>query len=103
MDGSSVVVSGVKTINGTFDILLLTSTAGHIIAIDAKQGHYLWVRQHGPGNCSVMNDTNDGPCFTTSSPAVDSSLQYVYTYGLDMSTNTIWRMAQRLLRMDGHK
>lgn len=30
MDGSPVIVQNVKTNNGTFDLLLVTSTAGHI-------------------------------------------------------------------------
>jgi hypothetical protein len=83
MDGTPVYIENVSTTKATLDLLLLTTTAGHIVALDAHSGATVWISQHGPGKCFVMNDDDNGPCFTTSSPAVDPNLLYVYTYGLD--------------------
>jgi magnesium-transporting ATPase (P-type) len=58
-------------------ILVIIMTQINIISINANNGNILWQRQHGPGTCYVMDDDDDGPCFTTSSPAVDPSLLYL--------------------------
>ena len=41
----------------------------------------LWSKPHGPGTCKINN--TGGPCYTTSSPAIDPNGTYVYSYGLD--------------------
>jgi hypothetical protein len=47
------------------------------------------MNQHGPGSCHVMNDTDDLPCFTTSSPAVDSSLAYLIDINISQRVEVI--------------
>ncbi len=70
-DSSPVELSDVKTSSGTKTLLFLTTLTGSILALDASNGHQVW-----------RQDTH-GPKFTTSSPTIDPSGQYVYSYGLD--------------------
>ena len=63
------------------DLLFVTTTAGHLVGIDAQAGTVLFIKQYGPGQCKINNGFST--CFTTSSPAIDPSGWYVYTYGLD--------------------
>jgi hypothetical protein len=80
-DGAPVFLEGVATPSGIKDLLYVTTTAGHIVAIDAATGATLWSHQNGPGTCKINNGGN--ACFTTSSPAIDPNRAYVYSYGLD--------------------
>lgn len=80
-DGAPAYLGNVATPSGTRDLLFVTSKAGHIVALDARTGATVWTKQYGPGTCKINN--SGGPCYTTSSPAVDPSLLYVYSYGLD--------------------
>jgi hypothetical protein len=80
-DGAPVYLSGVSTPSGTQDLLFLTTKAGHILALDAHTGTLIWSRQYAAGTCKINNGPNS--CYTTSSPAIDPSLLYVYSYGLD--------------------
>ncbi len=66
-----VVVTAVSTSSGVRDLLLLTTTGGMILALDAHTGASVWSHSHGG---------NGG---TWASAAVDPALAYVYTYGLD--------------------
>src|SRR4029077_10509938 len=58
-----------------------TTRAGDLIAIDAHGGGTIWPRSHGPGTCRINGSSS--VCYTTSAPAIDPGLGYVYTYGLD--------------------
>ena len=80
-DGAPAYLSGVTTSNGMQDLLFLTTSDGHILALDAHTLAQVWGRQYGPGSCHINNGS--GVCYTTSSPAVDPNRQYVYSYGLD--------------------
>jgi hypothetical protein len=80
VDGAPVFLQGVATSGGLKDLLFVTTTAGHIIAVDAANGTQVWSHQYGPNGCI---DSNGSTCFTTSSPAIDPDRQYVYSYGLD--------------------
>jgi hypothetical protein len=80
-DGAPVLLQGVSTPGGVKDLLFLTTTAGHILALDAGNGSAAWSRQFGAGTCKINNGSN--ACFTTSSPAIDPNRLFVYTYGLD--------------------
>src|SRR5262245_6090171 len=80
-DGAPVVLTGVSTVLGTKDLAFVTTTAGHIVALDAATGSQVWLRQYAAGNCKINNV--GGPCYTTSSPAIDPNRLYVYSYGLD--------------------
>jgi PQQ-like domain len=71
-DGAPAFLSGVTTSSGIKDLLFLTTTAGHILALDAATGATIW--SHQPATT---------PRFTTSSPAVDPNRLYVYSYGLE--------------------
>ena len=70
-DGAPVFLEGVTTVGGVRDLLFVTTTAGHIVAIDAGSGATVWSHQYS------------GAGYTTSSPAIDPNRQYVYSYGLD--------------------
>jgi hypothetical protein len=70
-DGAPVVLSGVSTVNGTQDLLFLTTKAGLLLALDAATGAQVWSRPHA------------GTGQTNSSPAIDPNRLFVYSYGLD--------------------
>ena len=70
-DGAPVVLQNVLTPSGVQDLVFVTTTAGHIRALNARTGALVWGTQFGGSN------------FTTSSPAIDPNRQFVYTYGLD--------------------
>lgn len=70
-DGAPVELPGVKTADGVKTLLFVTTTTGSLLAIDASNGELIW-----------RKDTS-GPKFTTSSPALDPSGKFVYSYGLD--------------------
>ena len=80
-DSAPAYLSGVSTPSGVRDLLFLTTTDGHILALDAHTGSQVWSRQYPAGTCRINNGSS--PCYTTASPAVDPNRQYVYTYGLD--------------------
>jgi hypothetical protein len=81
-DGAPVFLEGVSTSGGVKDLLFVSTTDGHITAIDALTGAVVWTHQNGPGSCLIVNNGN-GVCYTTSSPAIDPSGLYVYSYGLE--------------------
>ena len=81
VDGSPVFLESTNTTAGVKDLLFVTTTAGHIVALDALTGTVIWSHQYGAGNCRINNGSND--CYTTSSPAIDPNRQIVYSYGLD--------------------
>jgi outer membrane protein assembly factor BamB len=73
VDGSPVYVSGVRTDNGIRrDLLIVTTTAGRAMAVDAFSGAIIWTMV-----------PPEGPRWTTSSPAVSPNRDVVYSYGLD--------------------
>ncbi len=81
IDGAVTALSRVKTLTGTVDLLLATTKAGHLLALDAHSGATIWTRQVGPGSCRFFEQPLS--CFTNSSPAIDPNRQFVYSYGLD--------------------
>jgi len=80
-DGTPAVTFGVTTPGGSHDMAFVTTTVGDLVALDLHTGSTLWSISFGPGSCTVNNGST--PCFTTSSPAVDQTGGFVYTYGLD--------------------
>jgi len=80
-DGAPAFLESVATPAGVKDLLFVTTRAGHVIALDAKTGAQVWSRQYAAGSCKINNGAT--PCYTTSSPAIDPSRAYVYSYGLD--------------------
>ena len=80
-DGEPMYVPNVSTANGTQDLLFVTTRNGDIQAVAASTGAILWSKSFGPGLCKINNGSQT--CYTTSSPAVDPSLGFVYSYGLD--------------------
>ncbi len=80
-DGAPAYLGNVQTSEGVINLLFLTTKDGHIIALNAKTGKTVWEHQYGPGNYKINNGYQ--PIYTTSSPAVDPNLKYVYSYGLD--------------------
>jgi len=80
-DAPPVEQPGVATAGGTRDLLFTTTKDGWVTASDADTGAEVWKHQNGPGSCMINNGSS--PCYTTSSPAVDPSGAFVYSYGLD--------------------
>ncbi|CAM5469621.1 cell wall-binding repeat-containing protein [Leifsonia shinshuensis] len=80
-DSPPVEQPAVVTAGGTRDLLFTTTKAGWIVALDAVTGATVWSHQYGPGTCRINGGST--PCYTTSSPAVDPSGAFVYSYGLD--------------------
>lgn len=82
-DGASVLLEAVTTPSGIKDVVYVTTTAGHIVALDAATGSQLWIHQYAAGTCKINQNPAASACYTTSSPAIDPNRQYVYSYGLD--------------------
>lgn len=82
-DNAPVYQHAVQTPQGYRNLLFLTSRAGQIIALDARTGAQLWMKQHGPGSCETEYGPHHEVCYTTASPALDPNRRYVYSYGLD--------------------
>jgi hypothetical protein len=49
--------------------------------LDARTGAQIWSHQYAAGSCRINGGSS--VCYTTSSPAIDPNLLYVYSYGLD--------------------
>ncbi len=77
-DGSPVFVSSIHTTvdDGTHDLLIIATTAGRTVALDAHVGSIVW-----------MTKPPAGPRWTTSSAVVDPERHFVFTYGLDGSVH----------------
>lgn len=73
-DGSAVYLSSIDTQWGMKDLVIVLTTKGRLVAIDADSGAIVW-----------QTTPPDGPRWTTSSPAVDPNRLYVYGYALDGS------------------
>jgi hypothetical protein len=71
VEGAPVVLTNVSTTSGVHDIAYVTTRNGFLVALDASTGATIWSRQPSSSN------------ITMSSPAIDPSLQYVYSNGLD--------------------
>src|SRR5689334_1768964 len=80
VDGAPVFLEQVDTPSGLKDLLFATTMNGWTVALDAATGAIVWSHQYGPNGCV---SSNGNTCYTTSSPAIDPSRQYVYGYGLD--------------------
>ncbi len=80
-DGAPVYLSGVKTKSGSVNMIFVTTKDGRIIALNAATGKEIWTHQYGTGDYTINNGGR--PTYTTSSPAIDPDLKYVYSYGLD--------------------
>jgi hypothetical protein len=71
-DGVPVYLKGVTTAQGVKNLVFVTATNGTLLALDSDNGSTVWQK------------TTSGPSsYTTSSPAIDPSGQFVYSYGLD--------------------
>ena len=71
-DSAPVYQRGVATASGAHDLLFVTTYSGQLVALDAHTGKQIWMQQAA-----------NGPRYTTSSPALDPSGKFVYSYGLD--------------------
>ena len=83
-DGSPLYLSNVNTASGIRDFVFVTTRNGYIAALDAQTGELVWSKQYGPAGCLINNNSGrNEACYTTSSPAIDPSRGYIYSYGLD--------------------
>ncbi len=80
-DGAPAYLSHVETASGPMNLLFLTTRDGYVVTIDASNGKTVWQHQYGPEHYRINNGFQ--PIYTTSSPAIDPDLKYVYSYGLD--------------------
>lgn len=74
-NGSPVEVPNVTTPSGTKDLLFITTQKGSLIALDAATGTIIWQKDTTGQFIGVQG--------TSSSPAIDPSNQFIYSYGLD--------------------
>jgi hypothetical protein len=72
LDGAPVYLKGVATAQGVKNLVFVTTTNGTLLALDSDNGKTIWQKA-----------TSGSSPYTTSSPAIDPSGQYVYSYGLD--------------------
>ena len=72
VDGSPLFVDRAATERGVRSLLIVSTTAGRLLALDALNGETVWRTEPPPG-----------PRWTTSSPALDPDRTFVYVYGLD--------------------
>jgi len=72
IDGSPIFLAGVSTASGRKDLVFLTTKDGRLMALNAANGATIWSQQPATG-----------PNYTTTTPAVDHTRQFVYSYGLD--------------------
>ena len=49
---------------GVHDVLYITTTTGHLVALDTRTGETLWVWEPPPVICRINNGSS--PCYTTS-------------------------------------
>lgn len=80
-DGAPAAWSGVVTAGGKKNLVFVTTRAGALVALDAHAGTIAWSKSFPAAGCKINNGGTT--CYTTSSPAIDPSGLYVYTYGLD--------------------
>jgi outer membrane protein assembly factor BamB len=71
-DGVPLVVTNVATPQGLLDLVITAQGTGRLTANNAWTGEMVW-----------HTEPPKGPHYSTSSPAVDPTRQYVYVYGLD--------------------
>lgn len=72
VDSAPIFLGGVATNAGSKDLLFVVSKDGSLLALNSADGTLVWSTQPaGPG------------AFTTSAPAIDPGLKFVYAYGLD--------------------
>jgi len=72
VDGAPVFLAAVNTVQGTRDLLFMTTVYGATLAIDAANGVPVWTQQ------------TSGPApVISSAPAIDPGRLYVYGAGLD--------------------
>ena len=74
-NGAPVYASSVVTAAGTKDLVFFTTQQGSLVALDAATGNQVW-----RADTSGQFVANQG---TSSSPAIDPSNQFIYSYGLD--------------------
>jgi len=82
-DTAPAYLSGVITPQGKMDLVFLTTTDGHTVAVNGANGDVIWQHQYGPNGCNINRSEKIWACYTTASPAVDPNRQYVYSYGVD--------------------
>ena len=81
-DSSPILLHALSSPDKTRDALYITTRDGRLIALDAADGTVLWSQQ--PSEPTTTNPAvHARSSITNSSPVVDSSGQYVYSYGLD--------------------
>ncbi|MGZ7079257.1 MAG: outer membrane protein assembly factor BamB family protein [Thermoanaerobaculia bacterium] len=72
VDGSPAYVRRVPILARERDLVIVTTTRGRMVALDARRGTIEWQTSPPPG-----------PQWTTSSPAIDPDRDFVYGYALD--------------------
>jgi hypothetical protein len=71
-DGAPAYLRSVVTASGTRDLVFVTTRAGHIFALDSLTLGTIWSQQ--PATT---------PNYTTSSPAIEPTRRFVFSYGLE--------------------
>jgi outer membrane protein assembly factor BamB len=77
-DSSAIALSGVSVRGARHDVIVVTTSYGKTIAIDAGTGRRLW--EFRPAH---VNSSPGNPQVTTASPAADPDRQFVYSASPD--------------------
>ena len=72
VDSSPLFAATVPTASGVRDLVIIETSSGRLCAYDTRTGAMVW-----------HTDPPAGPRWTTSSPAIDPAMRYVYAYCLD--------------------
>lgn len=78
-DSAPVFAPNVITSSGSIDMIVILSKFGDLLGIDMFTGLLLWWTPPA----ASCNDLDWGPCYTTSTPALDPTGQVVFAYQLD--------------------
>jgi outer membrane protein assembly factor BamB len=77
-DSSAIELHGIRINGRARDVLVLTTSYGHTLAIDAATGQTLW--EFTPSDIASYNGSAQ---FTTATPTADPDRRYVYATSPD--------------------
>ncbi len=96
VDSSPILMRGIKIGGHTHDLLVVTTTYGRSLGIDAHSGRILW--RYTPPGIAKWNGTSQ---ITTASPVADPDLQNVYVASPDGRVHKLVIATGREIRSAG--
>jgi outer membrane protein assembly factor BamB len=95
-DSSAIELHGIRIDGRKRDVLVLTTSYGHTLAIDAATGRTLW--QFTPSDIASYDGTAQ---FTTATPTADPDRKYVYATSPDGKVHKLVLATGRQVRTGG--